>query len=582
MEANPIEEIKEKIDIVQVIGSYIEVKPAGRNFKARCPFHGEKTPSFMISPDRQTWHCFGSCNEGGDVFSFLMKYENIEFYEALKILAEKAGVELKKLSPEDQKQFGILYDINDAVKEFYKQQLQQNPKILEYIKSRGLINETVQEFELGFAPQSWDAATIYLTGKGFKPQDIERAGINFRTERGTYVDRFRGRIMFPIWNHTGKVVGFTGRIMPEYDNGETGKYINSPETPIFNKSRVLYGFNKAKNHIREMQFALLVEGQMDLLMCVQDGLKNAVATSGTALTADHLKTLKKQTENVMFSFDNDEAGQKAAERSIDLAKGLDFNVKILSLGEYKDPADAVKAKPGIMATYAKQAKEAMEFYFGRYLSHGESFKSDPAKFKKNLHVVLEKIKALPSAVEREHWIGQLTQKINVSEHVLKEDMEHVEVTVPLEMRPKQEEATLQQVEEEKMRIDLIAERALKMAMVKEDLLKRFTDYGKYLPKRYRRIYDAAIDKAAIDDPVLLDELHTFALRASMDEEEADDEKAGKEFDELLKQLRLEALKEKQMVIMRAIRQAERQGDEERSVHYLKLFDEVSKLLQNER
>ena len=578
---NPIEEIKEKLDIVQVIGSYIEVKPAGRNFKARCPFHGEKTASFMISPERQTWHCFGSCNEGGDVISFLMKYENIEFYEALKILAEKAGVELKKLSPEDQKQFGILYDINDAAKNFYKEELRKNPKVLEYIKGRGLTEETIREFEIGFAPQAWDHATIFLKGKGFLPDDIERAGIDFKTERGTYVDRFRGRIMFPIWNHTGKVVGFSGRILPEYDTGETGKYINSPETPIFNKSRVLYGFNKAKNHIREMKFALLVEGQMDLLMCVQDGLKNVVATSGTALTTDHLKTLKKQTENIMFSFDNDEAGQKAAERSIDLAKGLDFNVKILSIQDYKDPADAIKAKPGIMIEYAKQAREAMEFYFERYLSHGESFKKDAPTFKKNLHIVLGKIKALPSAVEREHWIKELAQRVDVSEHVLQEDMEKVEVVTPLEMRPKQEEATLQEVAEEKMRIDLIAERILNMALIKEAFWKRLDEYAKYLPKRYRRIYDAAVDKTAVDDPALMDEIHTLTLRADMNAQEADPQKEEKEFGELLRQLRQEALKEKQMVVMRAVRQAERLGDEENKVKYLKLFDEVSKLLQNE-
>lgn len=582
MDTNQIEQIKEKLDIVQVIGSYIEVKPAGRNFKARCPFHGEKTPSFMISPDRQTWHCFGSCNEGGDVFSFVMKYENIEFYEALKLLAEKAGVELKKLSPEDQKQFGILYDINDAAKDFYRQEFERNPKIAAYVKERGLTEDTIREFEIGFAPQAWDQATAYLTAKGFAAADIERAGINFRTERGTYGDRFRGRIMFPIWNHTGKVVGFSGRILPEYDTGEAGKYINSPETPIFNKSRVLYGFNKAKNHIREMKFALLVEGQMDLLMCHQDGLKNAVATSGTALTADHLKTLKKQTDNIMFSFDNDEAGQKAAERSIDLAKGLDFNVKVLLIKDFKDPADAIRAKPGSMTGYAREAKEAMEFYFARYLSHGESFKNDPVTFKKNLHVVLAKIKALPSAVEREHWIGQLAQLINMSEHVLREDMERVAVVVPLEMRPKQGEATLQEVREEKMRIDLVAERALNMALMREDLMRQLAEYAKYLPKRYRRIYDAAVGKPGIDDPGLMDELHTFALRAGMESEEADPEKAAHEFIQLLSQLRQEALKEKQMVIMRAIRQADRQGDAERSTHYLKLFDEVSKLLQNEK
>ena len=586
---NPIEQIKERLDIVQVIGSYIEVKPAGRNFKARCPFHGEKTPSFMIAPDRQTWHCFGSCNEGGDVFSFVMKYENIEFYEALKLLAEKAGVELKKLSPEDQKQFGILYDINDAVKDFYKQQLQQNPKVLEYIKSRGLTEVAIKEFELGFAPQSWDAATIHLKSKGFQPEDIERAGVNFLTERGSFVDRFRGRIMFPIWNHTGKVVGFSGRLLPEYDTGDAGKYINSPETPIFNKSRVLYGFNKAKNHIREMKFALLVEGQMDLLMCVQDGLKNVVATSGTALTADHLKTLKKQTDNVMFSFDNDEAGQKAAERSIDLAKNLDFNVKILSVKDYKDPADAIKAQPGIMVTYAKAAKEAMEFYFERYLSHGESFKNNAPLFKKNLHIVLAKIKALPSAVERDHWIEELAKLLpmrGITADQLKEDMRHIELTVPLEMRPKGAlsgvEGTLQEVQEEKMRIDLIAERALRMAMIREDFMRQFEEYAKYLPKRYRRIYDAAAEKTPIDDPGLMDELHTFTLRAGMDVEDADPEKVEKEFVGLLSQLRREALKEKQMVVMRAIRQAERQGDAEKSTHYLKLFDEVSKLLQNEK
>lgn len=582
METNPVEEIKNKLDIVQVIGSYIEVKPAGRNFKARCPFHGEKTPSFMIAPDRQTWHCFGSCNEGGDVFSFVMKYENIEFYEALKLLAEKAGVELKRLSPEDQKQFGILYDINDAAKEFYKQELQKNPKVLEYIKTRGLNDETVREFEIGFAPQAWDYATIHLTGRGFNAQDIERAGINFKTDRGTFVDRFRGRIMFPIWNHTGKVVGFSGRILPEYDTGEVGKYINSPETPIFNKSHILYGFNKAKSHIRDMKFVLLVEGQMDLLMCAQDGLKNVVATSGTALTADHLKTLKKQTDNVMFSFDNDEAGQKAAERSIDLAKNLDFNVKILSVRDYKDPAEAIQSKPGVMIEYAKAAKEAMEFYFDRYLSHGESFKDNAPKFKKNLHFVLEKIKALPSAVEREHWIRQLSRLVNINEHILQEDMEKVEVSVPMEMRPKQPLATVQEVKEEKMRIDLIAERVLKMAMVSEDFMKRFEAYAKYLPRVYRRIYDAAVNKAAVDDPALLDEVHTFTLRAGMDTEETNSEKIEKEFSELLHQLQSEAWKEKQMVLTRAIRQAERQGDWEKAAQYLKQFDEVSKLLQNEK
>ncbi len=575
---NPIEQIKDKLDIVEFIRGYIEVKQAGRNFKARCPFHGEKTPSFMISPDRQTWHCFGSCNEGGDIFSFVMKYENIEFYEALKLLAEKAGIELKTLSPADQKQFGVLYDITESAKEFYKKELQKNQKVLEYIKNRGLINETVQEFELGFAPQAWDAATVHLVNLGYDVRDIERAGINFKTDRGTYVDRFRGRIMFPIWSHTGKPVGFSGRILPEFDNGETGKYINSPETPIFYKSKVLYGYNKAKSAIRDMKFALLVEGQMDLLMCHQDGLKNVVATSGTALTADHLTALKKQTENIMFSFDNDEAGLNAAERSIDLAKGLDFNVKILRVKDYKDPAEAVQAKPGIMTEYAKQAKEAMEFYFDRYLM-GAHLKGNMPLFKKNSQIVLAKIKALPSAVEREHWLRKMAGVINVSESILQEDMNRIELHVAVD---RQSKVTAQEIKEEKTRRDIIAERVMSIAMAGDTYLKKLVAYEKYLPKRFRVLYEAKNNPASTDDTALKDEVHDFSLKASMDTGQIDPEYLEREFTELLHQLETEALKEKQMVLMRAIREAEQKGDEAKSTEYLKQFDEVSKLLQNER
>ncbi len=319
---NSIEEIKERLDIVDFIRSYITLQPAGKNFKALCPFHKEKTPSFIVSPERRTWHCFGACSEGGDIFKFLMKYENLEFYEALKVLADKAGVELKRISPAEQKQFGVLYDINEAAKDFFRKELEKSSDVLNYLAERGLKRETIEEFELGLAPggfytETKDNLARYLINLDYDIKDIDRAGLIFKSEQGNYADRFRGRIMFPIHNHFGKVVGFSGRILPQLEKPEIGKYVNSPETLIFNKSRILYGFHKAKETIRQKQSIILVEGQMDFLMIYQEGIKNAVATSGTALTFDHLRTLRRLTDKIILYFDNDEAGLRAAERSID-------------------------------------------------------------------------------------------------------------------------------------------------------------------------------------------------------------------------------------------------------------------------
>src|SRR3989344_711085 len=231
--------IKEKLDIVDFLRNYLELKPAGKNFKARCPFHQEKTPSFMVSPERQTWHCFGTCGEGGDIIKFLMKYENLEFYDALKILAEKAGVELRSNGDRDFQSTNNLYRVMEEAKNFFKENLARADKVREYLKDRGLNQETIEEFEIGVAMDGSDLLTKHLIKKGFNIQDIEKAGLALKTERGTYWDRFRARIMFPIFNHVGKVVAFTGRVLPGNDHTNIGKYVNSPETPIFQKSKVL-------------------------------------------------------------------------------------------------------------------------------------------------------------------------------------------------------------------------------------------------------------------------------------------------------------------------------------------------------
>ena len=427
------QDIKDKIDLLDFLRGYVELRPAGKNFKALCPFHKEKTPSFMVSPDRQSWHCFGACNEGGDVIKFLMKYENIEFFEALKILAEKAGVELGGYA-HDQRQFDALYAINAAAAEFFSDILarEEAAPVLRYLYERGLTDETIKTFRLGLAPTASDVLNRFLTKKGFAITDIERAGLVFKTERGTYWDRFRGRIMFPIANHFGKVVGFTGRILPNPSNPElvegpaVAKYVNSPETPIFQKSKLLYGFYKTKEAIRETKSAVLVEGQMDFLMVYQAGVKNAAAISGTAFTADHAKTLRRNAETMIFLFDRDEAGQVAAERAIDVAHTYDFAALVADYGPraaedtlIKDPADLARIKPAALSELIVSAVPAMEYYFSRYLGAGE----DRLSKKRGVRKALGKIRKLQSAVERDEWLQRLSRRIGISEHALREEMD---------------------------------------------------------------------------------------------------------------------------------------------------------------
>ncbi|MEK7553092.1 MAG: DNA primase [Patescibacteria group bacterium] len=585
MITSPVQEIKDKLDIVEFIRSYIQLQPAGKNFRACCPFHKEKTPSFIVSPDRQTWHCFGACAEGGDIFKFVMKHDNLEFYEALKFLAEKAGIELKKFSPADQKQFGILYDINDSAKKFFQNQLKLSKEANDYLTPRGLKEETIEEFEIGFAPQGFDDLTVHLINIGYDVRDIERAGLNFKSERGGYIDRFRGRIMFPIYNHFGKIIGFSGRILPQYDTGDFGKYINSPETPIFNKSKVLYGFHKSKNFIKEKKTVVLVEGQMDFLMAWQDGMKNVAATSGTALTFDHLITLKRLTDQIIFCFDNDEAGLKAAERSIDLAQNRDFSVKLLILEDYKDPAEAVKHKPGILNKLAEKAKPAMEFYFDRYLggnSKSQITNSKLSDLKNNIRIVLGKIKILASPIEKQHWLRELSLKTRIKEEALAEEMEQLKI-IPNFQNPifkpmaRQEQKDLLQTT---ARIDLIAQKIIGILTIKEDLHPHIKSHLDYFPETYSVIARSFVEKTEIKEEQHINLLNAISLKTSFDFQIIDEEKISREFQELIRQLQLEYLRDKRQILINSLKEAENEKDEQKIEALLHEFDEMSKLMHS--
>ena len=583
---SPVQEIKDRLDIAEFIRSYIPLIPAGKNFKALCPFHKEKTPSFMISPERQTWHCFGACGEGGDIFKFLMKYENLEFYEALKILAEKAGIELKKISPAEQRQFGVLYDINDSAKEFFKKKLEQSAESLKYLSGRGLKKETIEEFELGLSGSGFDELTRHLISAGFNIKDIERAGLNFKTERGSYIDRFRERIMFPIYNHFGKVVGFSGRILPEFEKPEIGKYVNSPETPIFNKSRLLYGFHKTKNHIREQKFALLVEGQMDFLMVYQDGVKNVAAVSGTALTADHLKTLRRLTDQAVLYFDNDEAGLNAAERSIDLTAANDFSVKILFLKEYKDPAEAVLKSPGELLGLVSKAKHAMEFYFDRYLTNDQrQTTNNLGNFKKNIRIILGKIKNLTSPVDRSYWLKELSLKTKIEEKALTEEMEQIRNEKLVMSYEKKELRTQNSALSALSRRELIAQRMISLIMIKEsfswpDRQSQLEEYFDYLPGDYLIILKSLLKREKLSDERLSGLFNLISLRSSFEASIINEDKIDAEFQEILRNLQLEYLKDKRQGLMYLIKESEHRGEEGKTASVLKEFDEISKAMHN--
>ena len=438
-----IDDIKSRLDIVELVQSYIRLNKAGSNYKALCPFHSEKTPSFNVSPTRQIWHCFG-CGVGGSIFDFVMEIEGLEFRDALELLAKRAGIQLRREDPALRSERTRLYQLVEEAAKIFESVLHasKTPERitapLAYLKKRGLKDETVKTFRLGYAPDSWDFLTSALRHKGYKTEEIEKAGLAVKSEQGSYYDRFRNRITFPISDASGRVVGFSGRMLegavptrgavgtPTSDASRSvgAKYINTPQTPIYDKSRVLYGFDKAKEDIRRQNAVVLVEGQMDVIMSHQAGVKHAVAVSGTALSAQQLQTLKRLCTTIVSSFDRDEAGEAATKRSLDLAAAFDFErtVAILPPG-IKDPAEAAGKNPEIWRQAVAGAKPIVQFFLETALDKQD--RATASGKRAIAAAVLPEIKLLPSEVEKAHWIGALSREIGVEEEALWRELKKV-------------------------------------------------------------------------------------------------------------------------------------------------------------
>lgn len=427
MTDNVIQDIKDKLDIATVIGRYVQLKKSGTNLKGLCPFHHEKSSSFMVSPAKQIWHCFG-CGEGGDVFGFLKRYENIEFREALEMAADMAGVELPKTRGpvEDKSLLHELIRINDFTASYFEKVL-TNPvakPARDYLSQRGLAEETIQKWRIGYAPNSFDSLLTALQTKNVNQQLALQAGVLAESARGKVFDRFRNRITFPIFNFNNEVVGFTARAMPD-DEEAQAKYINSPDTPVYNKSKIIFGLNFAKDAIRQSNQVVVMEGQMDVISAHQSGFKNTVATSGTALTDDQLHILKRLAKTIVFAFDNDDAGSKALLRAANLALGLEMEVRVVDLRNAKDPDELIRKSPASWDKLLQASQLVIDHYLA-IATNGFQFGSLEQK-QYITDTVLPLIRKLISPVERDHYFHKISGDFVISESALRQEPSTVPV-----------------------------------------------------------------------------------------------------------------------------------------------------------
>ncbi len=473
--SDEVQLIKDKIDVAELVGEYVQLKPAGVNKKGLCPFHHEKTPSFMVSPERGSWHCFG-CGKGGDIFTFVQEMEGMEFREALKYLADRAGVILTSYKSDiDSSQRNRIKDINtEAARFFYNFLIKMATAkpAMDYLLKRGLKTETIDEWQIGFVPEQWDLLTQYLLKKGFAIDDLVASGLTIKRDQNSetnsgyasrsFWDRFRGRIMFPIWNVHDEVVGFTGRLLVE--RADAGKYVNTPQTIVYDKSRIIFGLNKARQEIKAKNLIVMVEGQMDVIACHQAGMKNVVASSGTALTEEQVKLLKRYSSNINMAFDADEAGQNAAKRGIDIAVAEGMNVRVIKIpeGAGKDPDECLKTNPQVWFQSVEKAQNIMEWYLEKVL-HGRDLKN-PRQKQEVVNNYLAEIALIPYAVERDHWLQVLGERIGVEVSVLREDLPKVK-SEKLKVKSNSGQVAsdkLQAFSVQKGRFELLVERLLSL------------------------------------------------------------------------------------------------------------------------
>lgn len=421
--------IKQQLKIEEVIGSYITLIPFGNNFKACCPFHHEKTPSFNVTTDKQMFYCFG-CKKGGDIFSFIQEVEHVDFKESLKILTEKAGIDIKD-SPDISRELEHkkkLYQIHEYATRYYQLLLTKNEHVQGYLIERGLTKETIEKWRIGYVPDGFSQLTSVLKKKGVSDKDLIDSGLVIQGDKGIY-DRFRGRIMFPITDNSGKVVGFSGRIMlgtVESKRDGVGKYINSPETILYHKSKILFGFSHAKQSLSERKSVILVEGQFDALLVSQQGFPNVVAISGTAGTENHIQQLSRFVAEIIIATDRDHAGIQSAKKIAELAYQFDRDVSIIVLPESSDPADIVRSSGETWNELVKNRKDFIEYFVTLTKTEG----SQKDRIKSIQDYLFPILKKLPNAMYQDLQLQKIAQALLISSESIRSEYKKFEDNQP--------------------------------------------------------------------------------------------------------------------------------------------------------
>ncbi|OGH10791.1 MAG: DNA primase [Candidatus Levybacteria bacterium RIFCSPLOWO2_01_FULL_36_13] len=483
-----VSRVREKIDLVSFISEFITLKKAGRNFRALCPFHNEKSPSFMVSPERQIWHCFG-CGKGGDSFTFLMEYENMEFPEALRTLAKKAGIELKESdfrktqTSEKEK----IFEINKLALKYYKYLLLEHKigkNALEYLtKKRGLNKGIIDTFEIGFAPASASSLSGYLINKKkYKSKDLFLAGISFE-RGGKAFDFFRGRIIFPLYDHRGNVLGFSGRALNESD---MPKYINTRETLVYHKGSVFFGLNLAKEDIKQKQNAILVEGEFDMISLFTQGFKNVVAIKGTALTEDQVALISRFTPKLTFCFDQDSAGFEATKRSLAIIEQRGLPANIIDLKDAKDPDEAIRKNPLEFKKELNNAPNVYDYFIDYYLLNNPKEKAEGKR--KITEEILPIISRISNEIIKEHYLKKLAIQLDTSVDSINKEVEKIQTK-------KEEDKIIVAQNKSRDRRELLEEYVLALALqsekISEVLEENKEELEKYVFKTpsYQKILD---------------------------------------------------------------------------------------------
>jgi DNA primase len=432
-----IDEVKSRLNIVDIVSAKVPLKKAGHNFKGLCPFHNEKTPSFMVSPDRQSFHCFG-CGKGGSVIDFVMEYEHVDFVEALETLAEKAGVKLERRvddTPQGKTKTKIL-EVNHLASEFYhyiltSHKLGENAR--QYLKERGVTEKTIKTFMLGYSPNSWDGLAKFLRKKGYDEKLLETAGLLVPSARGGY-DRFRGRVMFALRDHRGNVVGFSGRLLDK--EIKEAKYINTSETPVYIKGNMLYGLDVTKAAIQKENEAIVMEGEFDVISSFQEGIGNIVAIKGSALTEAHVNLLRRFAERITFALDSDMAGDAASRRGIDIAQRAGMDLRVVAIPNGKDPDEAVREDP---VSFKKAIKNAVPIYDYFLASAVKRFDPKTSFGKKKISdELIPHLAAIENPVVQSHYMKLVGEALDVSEDVIAEGVRRM-LRMP-SYKPKEQDA----------------------------------------------------------------------------------------------------------------------------------------------